>query len=285
MEMVHFIPPLQRRIALSAAQADAAPVLIYGGSGTGKGAIARWIHDHGPRVSKPLITADKKLSLASQIPVAQGGTLVVPEIGEWPLGEQKTLLTYLSTRSIPHPENPQLRVLINTRIIATTDQALERRAEAGLFNGELLAKLNAHRLEMPPLAKRTEEFPDIVTGIIGEISRELHKEHLKGLDPQVWDRLRAYEWPGNLRELRNVLRVAVISTQTDHITEADLPEFGNTRVDFKSTREDFERLYILELLRTFDGQVDKACESTRIDKTTLLSKIKKYGITVKGDAP
>src|SRR6476620_10404967 len=108
MEMVHFIPSCQRRFALLAAQADSAPALIYGASGTGKGAIAHWIHSNGPRAARIFLVANPKRPLADQIPEAQGGTLTIPEIGEWPLSEQKALLSYLKTKSVPHPDGGNL---------------------------------------------------------------------------------------------------------------------------------------------------------------------------------
>lgn len=284
MEMVHFIPPGQRRFAMLAAQADQAPVLIHGGSGTGKGAIARWIHQNSPRAARPFVQATHDQPLVQQLPLAQGGTLVIPEIGEWPLGEQKVLQSFLETKSIPHSaeaatESP-MRMLLNVRIIATTSQALEGRAQGGLFNIRLLQKLNVFRIEMPELSKRSEEFEDIVYGILGEITRELHREHLREISPQALVNLRAYEWPGNLRELRNVLRVAVIAAKGDRVEAADLPDFGHDRVDFRSTREEFEKIYILELLKTFDYQIERTCQVSRIDKAVLLSKMKKYGIDV-----
>src|SRR5206468_9655552 len=111
------------------------------------------------------------------------------------LSEQKALLDFLNTRSVRHPGDQQTRMLLNIRVIATTDQALELRAQGGLFNIELLEKLNVFRIEMPALAKRTEEFEDIVLGIIGEITRELHKQHLRSLSPDAWERMRGYDWP------------------------------------------------------------------------------------------
>ena len=285
MEMVHFIPPSQRRLAMLAAQADTAPVLIYGASGTGKGAIARWIHSNGPRAARPLKHANHELPLAKQIPDAQGGCLVISEIGEYPLGEQKILLNFLLTKTVPHAENREMRVLVNARIIATTSQALDGRAQGGLFNVELLEKLNVFRLEMPALAKRADEFDDIVNGITGEIIRELHKEHLRTLSSEAWDRLRAYEWPANLRELRNVLRVAAVAAKGDRIEVSDLPDFGPDRIDFRATREQFEKIYILELLKTYDWQIDRTCANARMDKGTLLTKIEKYGLRPQGSVP
>jgi len=280
MEMVHFIPPTQRRLAMLAAQAESAPALICGATGTGKGAIARWIHANGARAPRPLVTANlAKSPLAKQIPQAQGGTLVVPEIGEWPLGEQKILLGFLRNKTVPHPDGGDMPMLLNVRIIATTSQGLDGRAQGGLFNPELLEKLNVFRLEMPPLARRTEEFEDIVLGIVGEITRELHKEHLRGVAPEAYERLKGYDWPGNLRELRNVLRLSVVSAKGERIDAKDLPEFGHDRIDFCATREQFEKIYILELLRTYDWQIDKTCRITRMDRDVLMAKMTRYGIS------
>lgn len=284
MEMVHFIPPSQRRLAMLAAQTDTAPALICGGSGSGKGAICRWIHANSPRATRPLIHADPKLPLVRQIPQAQGGTLIVDEIGERGLGEQRALLSFLKTKSVPHPDQGGMPMLLNVRIIATTSQGLEGRAQGGLFNEELLAKLNVFRLEMPELSRRGEEFDDIVLGIVGEITRELHKEHLRGLSVEAWERLKGYDWPGNLRELRNVLRIAVVAAKGDALELTDLPEFGHDRIDFRATREQFEKIYILELLKTFDWQIDKTCRMTRMDKGTLLTKMSQYGISADGKA-
>lgn len=278
MEMVHFIPPSQRRLAMLAAQTDTAPVLICGASGTGKGAIARWIHGNGPRAARPLVVANQDLPLLQQIPKAQGGSLVIPEIGSWPLSEQKVLLGFLETRAIAHPEGESMRMLVNARVMVTTSQALEGRARGGLFNSQLLEKLNVFRLEMPSLLKRQDEFEDIVLGIVGEITREVHKEHLRTLDARAWERLRAYEWPGNLRELRNVIRISVLSAKGDQITSEDLPDFGDEHVDFRATREVFEKIYLLELLKTSDWQIDRACQLGRTDRETLLAKINLYGI-------
>jgi two-component system nitrogen regulation response regulator NtrX len=317
--MVHFIPPSQRRLALLAAQADTAPVLIHGADGTGKGAIARWLHAHGARAIKPFVLANHESSLARQIPLAHEGTLLIPEIGEFPLGEQQILLQYLKTRTVPHrlatpvaatsgddsevaQHNPsggsgetgtqhdtKLRILAQARIIVTTSQSLEGRAQAGLFNEELLRKLNVFRLEMPALERRRhesqDEFEDIVLELLAELAREHHKEYLRELSDDAWAMLHAYDWPGNLRELRNVLRLAVVAAQGDFVSKGDLPELGSGRLDFRATREAFERLYLTELLQTFDWQVDRTCANARIDRSSLLLKMKKYGIRAGSPAP
>src|SRR5690606_30571368 len=161
---------------------------------------------------------------------AQGGTFVIHEVGNWPLGEQKILLNFLKTKSVPMEAKGNvsmlLPMLLNVRVIASTSQMLEGRAQSGMFNDELLKRLNVFRIEMPPLARRTEEFGDIVMGLMNEITHELHKEHLRSISPEALSLIRQYEWPGNIRELRNVLRVAVINAQGDRIEVGDLPDFG-----------------------------------------------------------
>jgi DNA-binding NtrC family response regulator len=281
MEMVYFIPPSQRRLVQLAAQTDTAPVLISGASGTGKGGIAKWLHANGPRAAKSLISATREKTLSEQLLAAQGGTLLIPELGEWPLGEQKVLLELFKTKTIPHPDGSGTPMLLNVRIIATTDQALDARAQGGLFNAELLEKLNVFRIEMPPLSKRPEEFEDIAIAILGEITREVHKEYLKNISPAAWDKLSAYEWPGNIRELRNVLRLGVVAAKSDQIEASDLPEFGHDQINFRATREQFEKIYLLELLNTFNWEIDKTCQVSRLDKPTLLKKMTQYGIEIK----
>jgi len=277
MEMVHFIPPSQRRIALMAAQADPTPVLIHGSSGTGKGAIAKWIHANCPRAGLPFVTAKRDEPLATQIPKAQGGTFYIDEIGELSLSEQKLLLETVSQRSIPHPENPNLRMLVNVRLMASTSRSLDGRAQGGLFNAELLEKLSVYRVEMPELASR-EDFVDVVEGIVSELVREVHKEHLRQIHADAWRKLKGYDWPGNLRELRNVLRMAVLNAQGDEILAENLPAFGHDQADFRSTREEFERIYLLELLRSFDGEVERASKVAQMDPAAFRAKLERFGI-------
>ncbi len=278
MDMVHFIPSSQRRLAVLAAQADPAPVLIYGQSGTGRSALAHWIHTQGPRATLPFITANHSNSLVSQLIKAQGGTLLISEIGEWPLAEQKILLEFVRTKAIPHSSQNGTQMIVNTRIMCSTSQILEGRAQGGLFNSKLLQKLNVFRIEMPDLCKRQSEFEDIVTGILKEITHEIHREHIRGLSEAAWAGLKDYEWPGNLRELRNVLRIAIIRAQGDIIEKFNLPKFGKNRVDFRATREKFEKIYITELLKSFDWQLDRTCQESHLDKKVLMKKIEKYGI-------
>lgn len=284
MEMVHFIPPHQRRLAMKAAQSDSVPVLISGASGTGKSAMGKWIHANSPRLTKPLITFIPRQSLAAQILAAQGGTLFVPEITEIALGEQKLLFDFLKNRSLPHPENPTLKVLVNTRIIAGTEHDLNNRAQAGMFNRDLLAKFKEHHLDMPQLADRLDEFEDIAEELLKEITREIQKYHITKISEEAYEQLKAYEWPANLRELRNTLRMAVITAKGDQIVASDLPDLRARRMDLRATREEFEKIYLLEIFKTFDWDLDRIGHHIQMERGVLLEKAKKHGILIKPDS-
>jgi two-component system response regulator HydG len=277
MEMVHFIPPTQRRLVILAAQADTAPVLICGASGTGKGAIAKWIHENGPRAGFPYVEGNHDAPLAAQIPQAQGGTLLIPELAEWPMAEQMALLKFLKSKTL---RQNGLSLLTNIRVIATSGTNIDSRAAGGLFNSDLLEALNVFRIEMPSLSDRVEEFEDIVLSILNETTSDVHKEHLRSFSREAFSVLRSYDWPGNIRELRNVLKIAVLAAKGDEIEVTDLPDFGHDRIDFRATREQFEKIYLMELLKTFDWQIDRTCRMARMDKDTLLAKINHYGIRV-----
>ncbi len=146
-------------------------------------------------------------------------------------------VNFLKTKSILQPQkgpgNP-VPMIINVRIIATSAPQVESRARAGSFNDELLLRLSKNCIEMPNLSERNDEYEDITMGILHEITRELHKEHVKGFSESAWRQLREYDWPGNLRELRNVLRMAVVSCVTERVELKDLPDFGHDKINFQA---------------------------------------------------
>jgi DNA-binding NtrC family response regulator len=264
MEGVQFLPPDQKELLEAAAAHAQAPVLISGAPGTGKGQIGRWIHLQGPRASKPMVIAHHRFSLARQILEAETGSLILQEIGEWPLSDQKFLLEHLRTGQ-------------GARIIATTDQNLEKRSQAGFFNAELLASLSKNRIEMPALSQRSSEFRGITTALVSELARELGKS-VPRVSESAWARMGSYDWPGNLRELRNVLKVALTTCLDDEIRDSDFPQFGYDRTEFHATREAFERTYLEELLRASGGALQRAAELSGLPQTTLSAKLTKYGL-------
>jgi DNA-binding NtrC family response regulator len=281
MSMVYFIPSSQRKIALAAAQADDEPVLVIGGSGTGKGALAKWIHQNSPRAAQPLVMATRERTLAEQLRDCNGGTIIIDDITNYPVAEQLVLLNFLKNKSVPHPSKAgtsPVPMIVNVRIIATSVPQIDSRARAGMFNDELLLRLSKNRIEMPNLAERADEFEDITMGILSEITHELHKEYIKGFTETAWRKLREYDWPGNLRELRNVLRMSVVSSEGDRVDLKDLPDFGHDKINFQATRSEFEKIYLSELLKSFDHDLDKTARAARMERITLLEKLKRLGL-------
>jgi DNA-binding NtrC family response regulator len=276
MDWAELLPESQKD-RLSAAAAQAHPcVLIAGAPGTGKGQIARWLHLNSPRAKGSMIVAHHLKSLSEQLREANAipnSTLILQEIGEWPLGDQKALLLHL--------QSAQAGDASRTRIIATTDQNLEKRAAAGLFNAELYRELSKLRIEMPSLASRAEEFETITHTLLAELARELGRTP-PTLDDAAWQKLKAYDWPGNLRELRNVLRIALTTCSAPGASPVlgvkEFPEFGYDRTDFRATRDAFEKTYLQELLRASKGNTAQLAAMTGLSVSTLEAKLKKHGL-------
>ncbi len=277
---VFFLPSKHLRLITLATQTDNAPVLILGTAGTGKGTMARWIHQNSSNSNNIFLKAAHNKPIAQSIIEADGGSLFISEIGQYPLAQQKTLLQYLETRKIKDPINTNNLLSPNVRIISSSSQILEGRAQAGFFNPKLLEKLNVFRLEMPKLKDRKDEFENIANNILKEVARDLKKENITNLSRDAIRKLLNYEWPGNIRELRNVLRLAATNSNGDSINASDLPNFGLHRADFCTTREGFERVYLLELFELYNGKIEPMCEQTGLDRNILTGKLKKYGIKI-----
>ena len=280
MSMVYFIPSSQRKIALAAAQAEEEPVLVIGGTGTGKGALAKWIHQNSPRAAQSCVMASRERTLAEQLRDCKGGTLIIDDITTYPVSEQLVVLNFLKTKAVPSPQKGggTVPMIVNVRIIATAVPQIDSRARAGMFNDELLLRLSKNRIEMPNLADRSDEFEDITMGILQEITQELHKEYIKGFSEVAWRKLREYDWPGNLRELRNVLRMSVVSCEAERVDLRDLPDFGHDKINFQATRSEFEKIYLSELLKSFSHDLDKTARAARMERITLLEKLKLHGL-------
>jgi transcriptional regulator of acetoin/glycerol metabolism len=115
-------------------------------------------------------------------------------------------------------------------------------------------------------------------GILQEITQELHKEFIKGFSETAWRKLRDYDWPGNLRELRNVLRMAAVSCDSERVEMRDLPDFGHDKINFQATRSEFEKIYLSELLKSFNHDLDKTARAARMERVTLMEKLKLHGL-------
>ena len=127
---------------------------------------------------------------------------------------------------------------------------------------------------MPALSRRTSEFRPITLALVDELSRESGRP-APALSDDAWKRLQGYDWPGNLRELRNVLQVALTTCQPGRIDASDFPQFGYDRTEFHATREAFERTYLEELLRTASGSLERAAELSGMPVSTIAAKAAK----------
>jgi DNA-binding NtrC family response regulator len=273
MEWVHFLPESQKAALSKAAKDMRSAVLISGAPGTGKGQIARWIHLHGPHSKGSMLIAHHKKSLAEQIRDGNGtrdAALIIEEIGEWPLSDQRAVLQQITAHEADESGH-------SLRILATTDQNLEKRAQGGLFLPELLKALSKLRIEMPALARRGSEFEGITRSLLAELARELKRE-APGLDDAAWQKLKGYDWPGNLRELRNVLKIALSTASGPVLGVAAFPEFGYDRTDFHATRDAFEKTYLDELLRAFGGDRRQVASVTGLTESALAAKLQKHGL-------
>ncbi|MFN4244737.1 MAG: sigma 54-interacting transcriptional regulator [Brevinematia bacterium] len=301
-------------------------VLIEGESGTGKELIAKAIHYESNRKDGPFIAINcaaipetlleselfgyKKGSFTGAISdkkgkilLSDGGTLFLDEIGDMPLNLQAKLLRVLQNKEVePIGGTP---VKVNMRVIAATNKNLEELVSQGKFRSDLYYRLNVIKIELPPLRERIQDIPLLVDFFIKKFSEE-HSKKIKYVDSKVIDLLMLYDWPGNIRELENVIERMVLFSQNGTITDDLLPKYVKETKKPKLSYEDEIReivanyiykidiskennLYdkmISPLVRTLINLVmtksknkkTKASKILGINRTTLLSYIRKYNI-------
>jgi two-component system response regulator AtoC len=235
------------------------PVLILGETGTGKEVLARRVHDESPRRGRPFLSvncAAIPAPLAESIlfghergaftganqrtqgvfEAAQGGTVFFDEIGELPAAVQAVLLRVLESKTFTRVGATK-EIASDVRLVAATHRDLEAMVEAGAFRQDLLYRLNAVTLALPPLRERREDIPELVRELLAQAAAGV--EPSPSLDPDVLGVLESYAWPGNIRELRNVLERAVAVADSPLITVDDLPErLRSVRVRLLTEAED-----------------------------------------------
>ena len=286
------------------ASRSAASVLITGESGSGKGALARWIHDHGARGGGPFVHVncaalpsglveaelfgvrrgaftDARESRDGLFVEAAGGTIFLDEIAEMPLEVQTKLLGVLESSRVRPVGGGE--AVIDARVIAATNRAIDDAVAASQFRLDLFFRLNVIRIEMPPLRERAGDIPALVDALLARASRGGAGPIGITDDAMRW--LVRHDWPGNVRELANVVERAVALTDHDTIVLEDVRDL-EAHVPADPTGEllasaalrhlplaEVERAYIRRVLDANDGNVSRAARILGIDRRTLYRKL------------
>lgn len=282
-------------------------VLILGESGTGKEYIARMIHDCSPRKNGPFIPVDcgslsKELapselfghlkgSFTSAIAdkkgvfeQAKGGTVFLDEVGNLPYEVQMQMLRALQEQKV-RPVGSATDVNVDVRIVAATNENIEKAISEGRFRQDLYHRINEFALEVPALRERIEDFEELTAFFIEQANQELGK-NVKGISDEAMRVMKMQTWNGNLREMRNVVRRCVLFTESDKIELDDLPVFAqaakspaqnNVEDDF-ALRPGDEKEQIESALRKARGNKTVAARLLQIDRKTLYNKMHQYDI-------
>ncbi|MEM8862251.1 MAG: sigma 54-interacting transcriptional regulator, partial [Chloroflexota bacterium] len=281
-----------------------APIILQGAGGSGKKRLAQAIHNMGARSKKPFVIVNcraipSELMLSemlgteseqtpdarpSRFELADSGTLVIEAIEDMPLELQEVLLNLFDIRHISRFGGSRM-IPVNVRVICTTTADLSQRVKEKSFSDQLYYRLNAFRIEVPSLKQRVEDIPQIIRRFLGVRSEKLDK--VIDIDPLAVEMLQRYPWPGNIRELENVLERALSHSETGTIVISDLPEGIRTgRVmtandpDPKPIRsmKDAEREAIIRAGMACKGVVSRMAETLDIGRTTLWRKMRELDI-------
>jgi PAS domain S-box-containing protein len=276
------------------AQDDYATVLLLGETGVGKSWLARRIHQRSARGKKPFFDINCA-GLAPQlleselfgyergaftgatgtkrglVEAADGGTLLLDEVGELPTNVQAQLLTFLDERRFRRVGGTRV-MQADVRILAATNVDLGDRVQSGRFRKDLFYRLSVVPIRMPPLRERLEEIPGLARSILADLGRRASRRVRTNLAPGVTSALQRYDWPGNLRELRNALERALILSRGDTIALGHLPpEIRTTTAAGERPLRlaDVERAHILRVLESCGGNRTRTAELLGISRSTL----------------
>jgi transcriptional regulator with PAS, ATPase and Fis domain len=219
--------------------------------------------------------------------LAEGGTLLLDEIGEMPIGTQAKLLRVLEDRKLRRLGS-KVETTVDVRVIAATNKQPEEAVAKGELRNDLFYRLNVFSIHMPPLREHKEDLPDLVKNLIGEIDAK-HQRNVAMVSEAVMNVFHSYSWPGNVRELRNVLERAIIVCEGSVIETRHLPpgfgqvtpkppvlEANAVRLGVGTTVGEAERLLIMKTLESTNNNKTRAAEILGISLKTLHNKLKEY---------
>jgi len=288
-----------------------ASVLITGESGTGKELVARNIHELSPRRNKPFVpincAAIPETLIESEIfghekgaftgalerrtgcfELAEGGTLLLDEIGEMPVATQAKLLRVLEDRKLRRLGS-KVETTVDVRVLAATNKIPEDAVARGELRNDLYYRLNVFNIHMPPLREHKEDVPALVDALLKDMNAK-HARNVKTVSDAVLTLFHNHSWQGNVRELRNTLERGVIVCEGAMIETRHLPpNFGKTalhppsddsdtvRLGVGTTVEEAERRLILKTIESTNNNKTKAAEILGISLKTLHNKLKEYG--------
>lgn len=291
-----------------------ASVLIQGETGTGKELVAQAIHQNSPRKNKPFVAlncaalsenileselfghvkgafTDASADRVGKFEYAHGGTLFLDEVGDMPLATQIKLLRVLESGEITRVGSNE-PIKVNVRILSATNRNLEDAIEAGTFRHDLYHRLKVVTIRLPTLVERRQDLPMLIEHFIKQFARQ-HDKKIRGVAPETRRKLLAYAWPGNVRQLRNVVESMVVVDYDGILGLDDLPEELNdtpasaaAAVDINNSLsalvgkslDEVDRLFIAETLRLAAGNREEAARMLGIGERTLYRKIKDWGL-------
>lgn len=292
-------------------------VLITGETGTGKEMVARAIHKLSPLKDKKLVICDcasipehlfeselfgyikgaftgadkDKNGLFDE---AHRGIILLDEIGEIPVTTQAKLLRALEYNQF-RPLGSSKSRIVEVRVLSTTNRNLREGIKNGIFREDLFHRLNKVEIHIPPLKERPEDIPPLIRYFLAHYSHKLSKR-IKGVSRQAQKLLLQYQWPGNIRELENVLESALIHSKKEFIDTPDLPQHlqdfllkrKKIPLNFEEnlfTLEELEKEYIAHLLKINQNNLKKTAKILNISRTTLYNKLSKYNIRHSNPSP
>lgn len=284
-------------------------VLIQGESGTGKELIARAIHSTSPRSKRPFVAVScaalpetlleselfghEKGAFTDAVSLRKGkfeladkGTLFLDEVGDMSQKTQADLLRVLEEREFTRIGGSEV-IKVDVRVISATNKELEKLVKEEKFREDLYYRLNVVGIQVPPLRERKEDIPLLAEHFLTKYSIE-NKKGIEFIDEDALRLLMRYNWPGNIRELENVIERAIVVAKKDFIGLDELPPsvkgkpkeaLQSSVVDHNLSLQEIEKRHISQVLEATNWNIKEAANTLRIDRTTLYNKIKKYKLT------
>lgn len=281
-----------------------ASVFIQGESGTGKELLARAIHRASPRHNKPFIAincgAIPEALLESELfghskgaftgalrdhkglfQTADGGTLLLDEIGDMPMALQVKLLRALQERVI-RPVGSSTSIPVDVRVISATHRNLAEEMKAGRFREDLYYRINVVGLEIPALSARREDIPLLANNFLSTLNEKYNKK-LNGFAPEAMELLISAPWPGNVRQLQNIVEQTVVLSTTplipSSLVQKALQDDIGGIVPFETARKNFEREYLVRLLKATNGSVTQAARLAQRNRTEFYKLLQRHELT------